>query len=763
LRKSLVAIALVLVASLGVVVPSVAAAVGDPKVVIIVGATHAVTPTYRADADVAYAEARKYTSNVVKVYSPNATWAKVKAAAVGASVLIYLGHGNGWPSPYTYDPNYTTKDGFGLNATAGDGDYNNKYYGEPSIATLDLAPGALVILNHLCYASGNSEPGNAEPSVSVARQRADNYAAGFLKAGAAAVIAEGHAGSESTLHALFTTHQSIEDMWRNMPNENGNIVSFPSVRTPGATVYQDPNTPTTGFYRSLTIGELGVTTDEVLSAGFSDTGLDPASLVVPGNASVSTTGTGQLFSGSDVTADTSTTLPAGTRLRVVEEPGESTLSGTPLVEVEGLDDPSITGYMAATDLAPRDSAAPIVRVLDPGPPFSPNGDGRSDQATLRGRFTESVAWTLDVRDDASHVLFHTTGTGSTFSVPWDGLVSGHAVPDGVYHVTVTGVDAWDNAPATTTRDVTVDTVAPALASLTPTADTTQWFSPNGDGFRDTVSLTARNSETGPFVARVLDGSGATVKVWTVVANGSTTAAITWDGRNTAGAHVPDGVYTIRVAAQDMAGNIGTGVDRSVTVVSALRSVTTSKAMFFPQDGDALAATTRLSFTLARQMTVTWTIRDATGAIVRTRLAGVVEPAGTYAWGFDGKGQDGTMLPRGWYTSFVTVTDGTLTATQTIPVFMDAFTVKANDVTPARGQSITVTVVSAEALSAAPQLRISQPGVTPWTVHMVKTSTNHYKITVRLRNAGHTGSVSIRIWGRDVKGGTQSTTKIYPLH
>ena len=80
MRKTAVAIALVLIASLGIIVPSAAAAVGDPKVVIIVGATHGATAGYRADADVAYAEAIKYTSNVVKVYSPNATWARVKAA-----------------------------------------------------------------------------------------------------------------------------------------------------------------------------------------------------------------------------------------------------------------------------------------------------------------------------------------------------------------------------------------------------------------------------------------------------------------------------------------------------------------------------------------------------------------------------------------------------------------------------------------------------------------------------------------------------------
>jgi flagellar hook assembly protein FlgD len=761
LRSAVAAIAFLLVATFGAIVPSAAASTGDPKVVIIVGATHGATAGYRADADRAYAEAIKYTPNVVKVYSPNATWARVKAAVVGASIVIYLGHGNGWPSPYTYDAKYTTKDGFGLNATAGDGDYNNKYYGEPYVSTLDLAPNAIVILNHLCYASGNSEPGNPEPSVSVARQRADNYAAGFLKAGASAVIADGHAGSEIYVRALFTSHQSVESMWRSVPGQNGHVVSFPSARTANTTVYQDPITPTSGFYRSLAVQTLGVTTDEVVSGGYGDTSLDPTSLIVPGNAAVTTDGAG-LYGDLDSAAPPTTTLPAGTRLHVVEQPIQPADAGGPLVEVAGLDDPTIAGYMLASDLAARDSTAPVVRVLDPGAAFSPNGDGQRDTASIRGRFTESVAWTLRVRDGADHEVYKTTGTGATFQATWDGKADGNPVPDGTYAVSLSGDDAWGNGPARATRELTVDTTAPDLAGLTPGASTTQWFSPNGDGVRDTVTLTATNSGPGSIVAKVLNGDGGLVKAWTV-ANGSAAVPVTWNGKTTAGTYAKDGTYTIRVAASDLAGNTGPAVERTVNVIGALRSVGTTRSIFFPQDLDSLDRTTTLSFTLARPMTVTWTLRNAAGQTVLTRLDAVALPAGTQTWTFNGRRADGTMLPRGRYTSYVHVTDGTLVAAQAATFDMDAFRVALSDTTPKRGQSITVTVSTAELLARNPTLFVYQPRLARWSVRMTKISAHTYRITLRLKSTGGTGTVSFRVKGTDTKGGSQSTLVAFPLH
>ncbi len=630
MRKSVVALVVALVAALGVVVPAASAASGGPKVVIIVGATHGATAGYRADADEVYAEAIKYTSNVVKVYSPNATWSKVKSATKGASIVVYLGHGNGWPSPYTYDAKYTTKDGFGLNATAGAGDYNNKYYGEPYVSTLELAPNAVVILSHLCYASGNSEPGGAAPSVSTARKRVDNYGAGFLKA-AQAVIADGHGDASSYIRALFTTHASIDELWRAAPDFHDHVSSFASSRTPGAIALTDTDSATAGYYRSL-VWRPGLTTDEVTGADYADSGIDPAALTVPGNAQVGTAGAA-LY---DADGQPAGTIPAGTRLRVVEQTA-SLASGEPdpAVLVEGLDDPSVTGWVLTSALIPRDSKAPAIWSVDTaGGVFSPNGDGRSDVGSLSGRFSESVAWRVQILDGET-VLKQQTGTGRDFAVTWDGLAGGTALPDGAYTFSVQAQDAWGNGPTTKTGKLTIDTVPAELSSVTPDADADRWFSPNGDGSRDTVAWTATTGEPGTLITRVYDAGGIRVADG-VVSNGPGGTTVSWDGRDHDGHVVPDGTYSFRVLPRDLAGNSGAIVSRPVRVVTSLGFVTSSKTIFYPNDADTLAKATALGFKLTRDATVDWTVRDAAGDTVATLLAGAPTTAGTTTRNFYGK-------------------------------------------------------------------------------------------------------------------------------
>ena len=499
MRRSVVALVFAFVAALGVFTPAAAAA-SAPRVVIIVGATHGATASYRARADQVYAEAIKYTPNVVKVYSPNATWSQVKAAVKGASIVVYFGHGNGWPSPYTYDSKYTTKDGFGLNATAGDGDANNKYYGEPYVASMDLAPNAVVLLGNLCYASGNSEPGDKAPSVSTARKRVDNYGAGFLKA-ARAVIADGHGSLVPYIRALFTTHATVEEVWRSAPNFHDHVASFPSSRTPGAVAFTDTDTATAGYYRSL-VWKPGLTTDQVTGASYADTGVDPSSLVVPGNAEVGAAGASLYRLGRRAGRHARGRGP-GPRPR--ERQRRWPRPGRPSIRVEGIDDPSVTGWVAPADLVPRDSKAPAIWAVDTaGGVFSPNGDERYDAASLSGRFSETVDWRVRILDGDA-VLKEQTGHGIDLRgrlgrprrwrrPPRRRVRVRHPRPGRV------GQRADDRRPGTLThrhgRSRTV--------GVSPDADTARWFSPNGDGSRDAIAWTASATERGTLVTRVYD-------------------------------------------------------------------------------------------------------------------------------------------------------------------------------------------------------------------------------------------------------------------
>ncbi|HEX6868875.1 MAG TPA: hypothetical protein VF119_08710, partial [Candidatus Limnocylindrales bacterium] len=449
----LLALVVALVAAspfVGVTSP-VRAAGSGPKVVIIVGATHGTTPRYRSYGDAAYAEAIKHTPNVVKVYSPNATWSAVKSATKGASIVIYFGHGNGWPSPYTYDPQYTTKDGFGLNATAGNGDSNTKYYGEPYVDDLQLAENAIILLHHLCYASGNSEPGHAEPSVSTAKKRIDNYGAGFLRSPARAVLADGHRGPVDYLRAIFTTNQTIEQLWRNAPSANGNVSTFNGTRSVGAKAFMDPENPTSGFYRSL-IGDPTLTTKEI-TGGF----------VVPGKAAPKADGA-PLYADPPVStdaaslADPASLLPAATRLSILE-----TVSGTgdaAVYRVEGLDDVGIAGYMIARDLEPRDSLPPTVTSVSGG-----GGHAYSTVATgehkLSGGFSEASTWRVTVTRGGT-TWVDRTGTGTTFDVRLDPSA---ADGDGEYAYRIEATDDWKNGPTAKAGTFIIDTQGPTGAAV----------------------------------------------------------------------------------------------------------------------------------------------------------------------------------------------------------------------------------------------------------------------------------------------------------
>ena len=243
--------------------PEIAVAAGK-KVVIVVGPAGSNTSDYIYNAKKLASQARSYGATVYEVYTPYATWARVKSVAQGANLFIYLGHGNGYPSPYGSFNKYT-KDGMGLNTTSGSSKYT--YYGEYYVDRyLNFAPNAVVILNRLCYASGNSEWGAGYPTKSTAIKRVDNYGAGFLRTGARAVFAQGISSVSYVLYGLFKTSRTMKQIFWSDPKRSGAYdFGFSSVRTPGKTAILDPRSPGQ-YYRSV-IGDLGMTATTWRSGG----------------------------------------------------------------------------------------------------------------------------------------------------------------------------------------------------------------------------------------------------------------------------------------------------------------------------------------------------------------------------------------------------------------------------------------------------------------------------------------------------------------
>jgi flagellar hook assembly protein FlgD len=525
LRRALIAVLAATLVWLALPVTP-ALATTSTKVVVIVGPTGSLTAHDKEDANQVVAEARRYTSDVVKLFTPTATWSRVKAAAQGANILVYFGHGNGWPS--IYPPFQTvTKNGLGLDPGTGADGVKTVYYGEDYIRNnIRLAPNAVVLLYHLCYASGNTEPGLAVGSFANARERVDNYGAGFIGAGARAVFAEGHPAHPVTSYVrqLFTTNRTMDQVFRAAPTFHNHVLGpYASQRTPGLRFEMDPDSSTpSGYYRSL-VGDLALRAQDVVAPGMVRTDTHPADFVIPGAAQVAIDAGAGLFATAEAAADPAaaapTTLPVDTRLRVTSEEAPAA-DGTRILGVSVLGG-TAKGFARASALVPRDSAPVDVWTLDESAPWlSPNADGVNDGLFVAIRLTEAAATSFAVRNAAGTAVKTASGTTDFARFTWDLRTAARSlVPDGQYTWSVRAADAWGNETITRSGAFTVDHTAPVTtAAPEATAGADGWLvSPAA------VTLAARDAMSGvkSIAWRVNGGTARTYSTPpTVGANGS---------------------------------------------------------------------------------------------------------------------------------------------------------------------------------------------------------------------------------------------------
>src|SRR6056297_803625 len=179
---------------------------------------------------------------------------------------------------------------------------------------------------------------------------------------------------------------------------------------------------------------------------------------------------------------------------------------------------------------------------------------------------------------------------------WDGTYQGSDagrdgafVPDGEYTYVLTVSDSREVTATSEPKTVVVDNTPPEASA------TVNWtiFSPDGDGRRDTVTLTQETSEEVEWVGTITSNGVVTFKVaWPGQAN----PMFTWNGRNVAETEVPDGEYTYTLESTDLAGNYGSIDPIVVTVDTAGREINLAASpVAFSPDGDGIQDTVSLSF------------------------------------------------------------------------------------------------------------------------------------------------------------------------
>jgi flagellar hook assembly protein FlgD len=479
--------------------PAISAVDADtptPKAVIIVGPTGGLTDNNLVDAEKMAVKAENAGMDVRRVFFPHATWEKVLANIQGANVVVYMGHGYGWPSPYTTKLTESRQDGFGLNSWDGSGPNEYKYYGaNPIRQYVDLAPNAVVILVHGCYTAGNGEPGMPIPSEDLARERVDNFASGFLGAGARAVFAFGSNQKLNYMNALASSNMTMDQIF--MSPADGSLAGFvgwndrrfDSVRTPGATNHLDPHSKH-GYYRAVS-GWLNMTAADWRT-------------------------------GADVIAPPPPPPP----------PPPS----------DPADPPQITALTAGTTVGGNFVSGPDV------PSFHPNGDGLEEELVVEHTVSRAAYLDATVTDSAgqpvrSYSNWSTTGTSTS---RWDGKNNaGQIVADGAYTLTYVPRDL----SGITGDPVSTNALVLTAAAVPPPSKLSIYVS-DADKIDKNTTLSMKLNQPAQVTWSIKNLDGLTVR--TINSGAQMAAGLTsfvWDGKSDAGTWVPDGRYRSVVNAQ----------------------------------------------------------------------------------------------------------------------------------------------------------------------------------------------------------------------
>ncbi len=236
------------------------------------------------------------------------------------------------------------------------------------------------------------------------------------------------------------------------------------------------------------------------------------------------------------------------------------------------------------------------------------------------------------------------------SFEWDGKEDGGtAAPDGVYSYHVTATDRAGNVGGAQIDNIIVDTrPTPVKLSID-----LSYFNPKGIRNAVTFGLNvpvATGIEKWSVVVQDSHGQARRSFSGTVSIPGS----IVWDGKDDAGNVLPEGAYRGTLAVSYVNGHQPSAESPSVTI-KLTAPTASAKAEFdtFSPIGDSPRHSVAIYQDTSSELFWTGTFKDGAGKDVRT-LVWRGRADDKFEW--DGRGDNGSVLPDGLYTYSLAATD-----------------------------------------------------------------------------------------------------------
>ena len=242
--------------------------------------------------------------------------------------------------------------------------------------------------------------------------------------------------------------------------------------------------------------------------------------------------------------------------------------------------------------------------------------------------------------------------------------------EGVYTIEVRATDPYSNSSSSKgTFTVDFDTAAPVITLASP-ANNARLMYDEGEERRPTIAISYADAESGIDVDSIRFVFND--NLITLTPQQKSASQVTYKPAQ----DLDPGQYSVKLEVSDRANQEGNVSDESDGAREANMAVYEFTFSVELNDGPILAArplnypnpfkdNTRISFTLARQATVSIVIYDATLRPVRVLVDNQVFDAGNYtrkdngsdAIGWDGKSSSGEDLARGIYFCEIIVADG----------------------------------------------------------------------------------------------------------